>query len=269
MDGAAAQSLILSVESFLGSALNPDSLDEGDLAIADALRSDVLSSFDGDLEQVMGALFLACMRVAALESSVTKEMAGQKFGKWLVVGYSVKSRKKWRCVCDCGTERDVSGSSLRNGSSQSCGCVPRSKKHGQCDSSLYKIWGSMIQRCVNPNSGGYENYGGRGIGVCERWRKSFVAFKEDMGDRPTDQHSLDRIDNNAGYCKENCRWSTKSEQARNTRQNRNFSIDGETLTLAEWCERHSIKRATVVDRLRRGWGIERALVTPVRKVVLK
>lgn len=130
------------------------------------------------------------------------------------------------------------------------------------DRKLYWIWGSMVQRCHNSKTNGYENYGGRGIGVCARWR-IYENFEADMGPRPIGL-SIDRIDNNGNYEPGNCRWATRKTQ----NSNRRYCIlvkDGEEpVTLREYCRRHSLRYRPVVKRIRdRGWPIEKALSIPV------
>lgn len=115
----------------------------------------------------------------------------------------------------------------------------------------------MVGRCRNPND---RWYGARGIAVCERWLNP-ENFLADMGERPSLQHTIDRIDNTRGYEPGNCRWATKKEQSRNRASNHFLTIDGETLTVAEWAERYGLKYGTVQDRLRRGWPPDRAVKT--------
>lgn len=121
----------------------------------------------------------------------------------------------------------------------------------------YTAWDSMLQRCTNENQKHYNNYGGRGIGVCDRWLL-FKNFIEDMGLRPFGL-SLDRIDNSKGYYKENCRWADKKTQQRNMRTNHLITFQGQTKTLAEWAEIKKMGYSTLQTRLWRGWTIERAM----------
>lgn len=153
-----------------------------------------------------------------------KDETGNKYSKLTVIEFSHKIEKGgalWKCLCDCGNEAIVRGYCLRNGHTKSCGCLSKETKntrhgHGYKGQSLtYRTWSGMLQRCINPNNSKFDAYGGRGIGVDERW-KDFINFLEDMGERPEGM-SLDRIDNDKGYSKENCRWVTKDVQVYNQR----------------------------------------------------
>ena len=138
------------------------------------------------------------------------------------------------------------------------------KKHGMCNSPEYKIWEAMTQRCHNPNSTAYPQYGGAGISVCWRWRNQFIDFFTDMGHRPSKSHSIDRIDGTKGYYKENCRWATIHEQLRNRKNTRWLTIDGKKMTLLDWCAYYGIHSDTVIGRIRRGYEPIMALTTPLR-----
>ena len=151
------------------------------------------------------------------------DMTGQRFTRWLVLGFSHKIgfQLLWLCRCDCGTERAVYSAELKNGGSKSCGCLAREQSsqrnstHGHSNrSSTYVSWQSMIARCERPNFARYERYGGRGIKVCKKWRNSFAAFLADMGPRPAGT-SIDRKNTDGNYHKRNCRWSTPKQQANN------------------------------------------------------
>ncbi len=120
----------------------------------------------------------------------------------------------------------------------------------------------MIQRCRNQSNDKWAGYGGRGIAVCERW-KDYGNFYADMGDKPSELHSLDRIDNKLGYSPENCRWATRKEQQNNRRVNRMATVGGETLTAAQWDERMGFREGTVATRIANGWLEDQAVLTPV------
>ncbi len=122
----------------------------------------------------------------------------------------------------------------------------------------------MIDRCTNEKSPHYRNYGGRGITVCDRWRDDFWAFVADIGVRPSRQHSVERIENNGPYSKENCRWATDAEQRLNTRRNKTITFKGVTLPVTEWARRAGIHPATLFWRLRQGVPVDKALTaTPI------
>ena len=138
------------------------------------------------------------------------------------------------------------------------------KKHGMSHTKIYKIWKGIIDRCCNPNGKYYDRYMGRGIVMCESWRNSFENFYKDMGDSPPNC-SIDRIDNNKGYCKENCRWATRIEQQRNRRTVIKLTFNNQTKTLPEWAELIGISNTTLWKRLNAGWDINRTLTSPLRK----
>ena len=156
------------------------------------------------------------------------DMTGKRFHRVTVLEqYDINQHQKvtWECLCDCGAVFVCVGSSLRNGSTKSCGCYQREntrkihKTHGMCQSSEYIIWQNMKDRCHNPNNKSYDQYGMRGITVCDEWLSGFEGFYRDMGDRPSSKHSIDRIDNDGNYELGNCQWATSTEQARNKRLN--------------------------------------------------
>ena len=135
--------------------------------------------------------------------AIRNDLSGQRFGKLLVTSYSHSQRgAMWKCVCDCGNSTVVRAGNLRSGNTTSCGCVQREyirnlgRTHGKSGMPEFRIFMSMIQRCENPNSPAFANYGGRGISVASEWRQSFEKFLSDVGPRPSKNHSLDRIDVN-------------------------------------------------------------------------
>ncbi len=129
--------------------------------------------------------------------------------------------------------------------------------HGKSRTKIYAVWAVMRHRCNNPNNPSYSYYGGRGITVCAAWAE-FEAFLSDMGEPPTG-YSLDRIDTNKGYCPENCRWATKTTQARNQRNTRMLEYKGEVRPLIEWAEITGIAHSALVKRLQMGWSVEDVL----------
>lgn len=134
------------------------------------------------------------------------------------------------------------------------------ESHGRSLDPIYNVWCRMIARCTGAYCTSYPMYGGRGIKVCDRWLESFTAFLADMGERPTANHELDRIDNDGDYTPENCRWATKKQNARNRRSNRRLSLNGRTQTMVEWAEEYGLKPGTLRSRLWRGSSLETALL---------
>lgn len=163
---------------------------------------------------------------------MAKNINNQKFGRLLVLEKSgvVKRRVTWLCLCDCGNKTKASTTALVTGVKKSCGClaieklVERSMKHGLCKERIYKIWCGMVDRCTKPKNKSYKEYGGRGIDVCDEWL-DVEKFLKDMG-HPPKGLSIDRIDNDDGYYKENCRWATPKQQSRNRRSSKKWFIGG-------------------------------------------
>lgn len=153
------------------------------------------------------------------------DLAGQKFGRLTVLKFAgnVGSKRHWLCRCDCGNETSVNTDFLRRGLTKSCGCyrvdftISKNTSHGLSHSRTYKIWAGMKKRCLNPSSTRWKWYGGRGIKVCKRWL-NFENFHADMGDPPSKLHSIERVDNSAGYEPGNCIWTTQKQQVANQRK---------------------------------------------------
>lgn len=206
-------------------------------------------------------------------------MIGERYGRWLVisaeadyVGPSGAKQKMWLCQCDCGTRKVVHQPSLRSGLSKSCGCFRRefskaaATVHGHGNrnrkSPTYVSWGGMISRCQDCKNNQWENYGGRGIKVCSRWR-NFENFLADMGERPSKSHSIDRLNADGDYEPSNCRWATASQQGRNRRNNRMVHYLGKQRALSEACELAGLNYKTVHARLQSGWPLNLALSTEI------
>ena len=197
------------------------------------------------------------------------DMTGKSFGRFVVLNeMRGKGAVKvmWLCLCSCGAKKLVDGSALRSGHTQSCGCqkiekaTKRLTTHGMSKTSpLYATWVTMKSRCLDPKSKGYKFYGERGITICDRWKNSFSAFVEDMGNRPGG-YSIERMNNDGPYSPDNCRWATRFEQANNKCNNRKITFRGTTKTVSEWSDKTGIKRNTLYTRLYvRGWSIEKSL----------
>jgi len=197
------------------------------------------------------------------------DLTGKIFGRLKVIKFFGKDKQNhaiWTCKCVCGNTRMILSNSLKSGKTKSCGCLSSEiasknmTKHGLSCIKTYHIWKGIKNRCNNPNNPSYYNYGGRGIKVCERWMK-FENFFEDMGEPPTNRHSIDRINNNKGYSKSNCRWTTKDKQVRNTRHNYNIKYKGKTKCLKDWANELNIPYVTIWYRLRKfNWTVKRAFV---------
>ena len=143
---------------------------------------------------------------------------GQSFGKLLVIQEDTRIKKThayWVCLCACGNVVTVDGLKLRSKHTNSCGCLRR--KHGYSQTAEYGSYKKMMRRCYDPLSENYGFYGGRGIKVCDRWRNSVEAFMADMGKKPQEDYTLDRIDVNGNYTPENCRWADPQTQQKNKR----------------------------------------------------
>lgn len=196
------------------------------------------------------------------------DLTDQKFGRLTViirVG-SRDGRAVWRCKCECGNETEVRSRCLINGHVKSCGCLAKERliTPGMYGTKIYERWHSMKRRCIDRNAIGFKNYGGRGITVCDEWLRFEPFYDWAMNNGYTNDLSIDRIDNNQGYCPENCRFSTVKEQNNNRRNNVWITFRGETRDIQQWAEVTGIRYRSLYDRLKQGWTIEKALTTPTR-----
>lgn len=151
------------------------------------------------------------------------EMVGERFGRLIVIekDHNQNRGTYWKCQCDCGNIKSVRGDHLQGGKTKSCSCLRKTRAitHNMTNTGTYEAWEHIKQRCSNHKDKGFHNYGGRGIKVCNRWLK-FENFYEDMGNRP-EGLTIERKNNELGYYKENCKWATYTEQARNKRIKKN------------------------------------------------
>lgn len=207
-----------------------------------------------------------------------KDETGNRYHEWLVLKYAgrvTRYQHRWLCKCSCGTQRFVLASILRNGTSKSCGCLQRKgigtrKSHGDSigrkKTAEYRAWRGMKDRCLNKNSAAWNDYGGRGITVCDRWKKSFEDFLSDMGRKPAGSRiSLHRINNDEGYSPKNCIWATDKIQANARRNNRLLQFGGKTKTVTQWSDALGISVSLILNRLKLKWSVERILTQPVRR----
>jgi hypothetical protein len=193
-------------------------------------------------------------------------LIGQRFGKLTVIERigSKCGKSYWRCVCDCGGTRDAVAGDMKFGRVLSCGCLKNEnhyRTHGMSSTKIYRSWNDMMTRCYNTKDKHYKWYGTRGITVCDKWLK-FEGFYEDMGSSYEEGLTLDRIDVNGNYCKENCKWSTIIEQCNNRRSNHIVTYNSVTDTLTNICKLNNVSRAMVTGRLKLGYDIKTAIEKP-------
>jgi len=204
------------------------------------------------------------------------DLTGKQFGRLVVIRQvdsklspSGQIKRRWKCKCNCGNVVVVQQSNLRGGHTRSCGCLRREVVslrrhiHGLAGTPIYCRWRQMLQRCQNPHTVGYQNYGGRGIVVCKRWL-SFECFYSDMGKPPFIGATLERVDNAGDYCPENVKWASRVQQNRNARSNVVVIANGQSRTVAEWSECNGIPVHTIYRRLKRGWSDTRTVLSPVQ-----
>lgn len=202
------------------------------------------------------------------------DIKGKRFGKLVALeraedyvspkGYR---QTNWLCQCDCGNQVIVRRCNLVNGFSTSCGCNriehPNHLQHGLSNTRIHNIWDGMKDRCTNPNSVSYSNYGGRGITICDEWRNNFLSFYNwSIENGYADNLSIDRIDVNGNYEPENCRWADAKTQANNARRNHTLTYHGKTMTISQWADEKGMSYSKLKSRINKcGWSVEKALET--------
>jgi len=196
------------------------------------------------------------------------DLTGKKYGKLTVIQLAVDDigkKKKWLCMCECGNRVIVAGSNLRSGHSTQCkGCQLKAInlkkiKHNKAKSKLYGVWGGMKNRCENPNSKSYKDYGAKGIKVCDEWHeaKQFITWALKNG--YAEGLEIDRRDVNGDYSPSNCRWVSRLQNANNKGNNRIFCINGRNMTMAEIARENGIKYKLLHKHLNKGMSIEDAI----------
>lgn len=202
--------------------------------------------------------------------SAIKDLTGMAFGKLKVIGRgdppTMAGSTMWQCVCECGVEKTYRSWDLRYGKVLSCGCHKaeaiggRRRVHGDSNSKLYNVWSAMRRRCLSPSCKDYQDYGARGITICEEW-DDYIAFKKWALDNGYKAGvSIDRINNDLGYRPDNCRFVGLRTQANNKRNNSLITACGKTMTLAQWSRHTGINRTTISARINiYGWSLDEAV----------
>lgn len=200
------------------------------------------------------------------------DMTGERYGKLVVLKRGKRNDKRglyeWICQCDCGNIKSVVGKDMKNGNTNSCGCMSsrnfageRTKTHGMSNDKLYNVWRSMKSRCTLPSQKSYKDYGGRGITVCEEWVNDFVCFYEWSVDNGyKDGLTIDRIDNDGNYEPTNCKWSTRTEQQKNKRNTKLYTVFGIVGNKTELVRHFGISRTTLRRRIESGMSVEEAFI---------
>lgn len=179
------------------------------------------------------------------------DLTSHRYGRLTVVGEAGKNphgNYRWECICDCGKTHIVPSGHLRSGHTKSCGCfnieqaIKQSTIHGKRWTPEYNTWAHMIQRCYNRNNKRYQDYGGRGITICKKWRENFLNFYHDMGQKPSTKFSIERKNNDGNYEPGNCLWATPMVQKRNQRV---YKINTSGTSGVIWCKSSSKWKATI------------------------
>lgn len=207
------------------------------------------------------------------------DLTGKRFGRLTVIkkiGAAKNRQILWLCKCDCGKEKIIIGSSLKNGYSTSCGCYAKeihsknNSTHNCSKNRLYNVWALIKQRVYNKNNKEYADYGGRGITICKEWSEDFMSFFKWAYANGYDENAkkgectIDRINVNGNYEPSNCRWVAMKIQNLNKRNNKILSLNGESHTISEWEKITGIGNHLIAKRLKLGWSIEKTLTTPIK-----
>ena len=199
------------------------------------------------------------------------DLTGKRFARLIVIEKAKSINNGiviWKCKCDCGNETFVRGNNLKTGAVKSCGCLKKishTQKHNMSKTKIYRTWASMKNRCCNPNTQYFKNYGGRGINVCKEWMESFESFRNwAYTNGYSDDLTIERIDNNGNYCPENCTWIPLSEQAKNRRNGYSITYKNKTQNLKSWCDELNLDYKMIHNRIYKlNWSFERAIQEPV------
>lgn len=212
--------------------------------------------------------------------SYRPNLIGQKFGKLTVlkfIGNDKYNNRIWECICECGNITKVNSCSLRSNNTKSCGCLIKevSSKIGlnnkkdfiMSQTKIYRIWDGICQRCLNPKTIKYKNYGGRGIKICDEWlNDSQVFYDWAINNGYKEGLSIERVDNNGNYEPNNCKWATVKEQNNNTRHNVLIAFEGKVQNIEQWAYEKGINHKTLWARVRKyGWSVEKALTKSVNQ----
>lgn len=198
-----------------------------------------------------------------MKDNQLKNLVGRQFGELIVLKRNPVNSKsgnaRWDCKCSCGNIATVIGSKLRSGATKSCGCARKSKiAQGFSKTRLYRIWSLMKKRCYRNENENFKHYGGRGIEVCEEWKKDFIAFRSwALSHGYADNLSIDRIDVNGNYEPSNCRWADIKTQANNRRNNHIITYLNNDYTVSEFAELLKVSYWTVSNQLKLGCSIEK------------
>ena len=198
-----------------------------------------------------------------------QNLTDKRFGRLTVISRAQNNGRHvvWLCQCDCGNMTTIQATNLSGGRSTSCGCYQKEivTTHNMSHSPEHVAWTAMKSRCYTKSNVSYKYYGERGVTVCERWLHSFENFFSDMGNKPSREHSLDRIDTFGNYSPDNCRWVEREIQSNNRRNNHRLTFGEETKTVSQWARTIKLSKSCIAYRLSSGWSIEDTLTKPSRR----